>query len=140
MEKKTILFVDDEQAMLNTYKRAFFKEPYELLVAQDGQQALGIMKEHDVHILATDMQMPGMSGLELIEVAMKKFPQAVRILVSGQPCLDPQDVSNMVQALHRGDIFKFVAKSADVVDEVKQAVQEAAEHVDDTSMPKASVV
>src|SRR5665811_2320567 len=100
MKKKTILFVDDEQAMLNSYQRAFIGEPYELLLAQSAYQALDMMKEHDVHILASDLQMPGMSGLELFEVARKEFPRTVWILVSGQPSLDPHDISSMVQALH----------------------------------------
>jgi exonuclease V gamma subunit len=55
-----------------------------------------------------------------------KIPPS-RLLVSGHPHLDPQDISNMVQAIHRGDIFKFVAKTPDIMDAIKQAIREAIE-------------
>lgn len=137
MKKKTVLFVDDEPAMLNTYRRAFHAEPYELLFAPNGQAALDIMNERHVDIIASDVQMPGISGLELIEVVQREFPQVMRILVSGQPTLDSQDVSNMVQAMHRGDIFRFVAKSHTAVDGLKEAIRDAAEQLGDTVLAEA---
>ena len=67
MEKpKTILFVDDDQAMLNSLRRAVFDEPYETLFTTSGQEALQIMQGQEIDIVVSDMQMPGMGGQELL--------------------------------------------------------------------------
>jgi len=139
MQEKTVLFVDDQQTVLNACKQAFLDEPYQVLLAQNGQQGLDMLEECDVHVLVSDVLLPGMSGLELVKVARKKFPQTVLILMSGQPRLGPQDISSIVQALHRCDIFRFVAKCPDDMDAIKQAVRDAIERVDDTCLARASV-
>ena len=139
MAQTSGMFVDAGPAMLDTYPRAFHAARYQLLFAPYGQPALAVMNEQHVDILATDIQMPGISGLELIEVVQREFPQIMRILVSGQPSLNSQDISNMVQAVHRGDIFRFVAKSPTAVDGLKEAVRDAATHMGDPRTFRAPV-
>ena len=129
MFDRTVLFVDDDQNMLNAYKRAFFGESYQLLFAQSGTEALELMATNSVQVLTVDVCMPGMSGLELIQVTKEKFPHIVPILISGQPNLDSTDVSNMVKSLHKGDIFRFVAKSASLQDATKDAIREAFDYI-----------
>ena len=71
MKEITILFVDDEQSVLNSLKRCLIKEPYQKLFARSGQDALEAMAKEPVQIIVSDMKMPGMSGLALLEQVKK---------------------------------------------------------------------
>lgn len=130
MFEKTVLFVDDDKSMIHAYKRAFLAEPYRLLFANNGTEALEIMAENPVHVLAVDVCMPGMSGLELIQTTKEKFPYIVPILISGQPNLDSRDVSTLVKSLHKKDIFRFVAKSVGMQDATREAIREAFDYIE----------
>ncbi len=134
MSEKIVLFVDDDEAMLHSYKRALLEEPYQLLFAQSGAEALETMAENPVQVLAVDVCMPGMSGLELIQITKERFPHVVPILISGQPNLESQDVSSMVKSLHKKDIFRFVAKSMGIQGATKEAIQEAFAYIEAESV------
>lgn len=121
-EKPTILFVDDEPALLNALRRAFAEDEFSSLFAEDGPGALELLTDNSVQVVVADMQMPGMSGLELHRQIKARFPQVVRVLLSGYPNPDPADVSEMVKAVHRGDIFQFIAKGADMLETVREVV------------------
>ena len=75
MKKKTVLFVDDEQMILNSLERGLLDEPYNKLFATSAKQALEIMEQNEVHVLVTDMRMPETSGLELLRITKQKFPK-----------------------------------------------------------------
>lgn len=125
--KPIILFVDDEEALLNALRRAYFEADFKSLFATDGSGALKLLEEQSVQVVVADMQMPDMSGLELHRQIRARFPTVIRVLLSGYPNPDPGDVSDMVQALHRGDIFRFVAKDADMLETVQEVVNLALE-------------
>ena len=82
MKKRTVLFVDDEEHILNFLKNSLSEEPYELLFANGGQQALEILKQQDVHVIVADVRMPEMSGLELLRIVKKNYPHIVRMALS----------------------------------------------------------
>ena len=64
---ETILVVDDEKNYLLVLKELLADEGYEVLTAQSGGSALTLLSETDLDLVITDMKMPGMSGLELLE-------------------------------------------------------------------------
>jgi PAS domain S-box-containing protein len=68
-----ILLVDDEPELLESFKDFFDQMPYSYVIRTSscGENALEIMKKHKIDILITDIRMPGMSGLELIDKAKK---------------------------------------------------------------------
>ncbi|MHC4735311.1 MAG: response regulator [Planctomycetota bacterium] len=80
MEKRTVLFVDDEEKILRSLKRGLMDEPYESLFANSGQEALEILKQKEVHVLVTDMRMPEMSGLDLLRIVKKEYPHIIRMV------------------------------------------------------------
>lgn len=129
-KNKTILFVDDEPLFLDSMKWDFESEDYELLFAQDGQVAHTLLEENHVDILVVDTQMPGMSGLQLIDSIAAQYPHMIRILLSGQPHMSKQECSGIVQTLNSGGIFRFVPKSANLSQDIKTAVREAEASLD----------
>ena len=125
MKKRTVLFVDDDQAMLNSLRRAFLDEPYETLFTTSGHEALQIMQREEIDIVVSDMKMPGMGGQELLNTIQEQYPQIIRILFSGQPSIRQEEISTLVQTINQGDIFKFIGKTINMNADVKNAIQEA---------------
>jgi DNA-binding NtrC family response regulator len=121
-EKRTILFVDDEVRLLRSMERGLLDEPYHLLFAESGEQALRILAKHEVHVLVTDMRMPEMTGLELLKVVKEQYPHIVRIVLSGYT-----QVSTLLAAINQGEIFRFITKPWRMEEDFKPAVREAVE-------------
>ncbi len=100
-----VLFVDDEYMILSSLKRSLIHEPYEKYYANSAEEALKIMEEVAIGVLVTDMKMPGINGLELLKRVKEKYPDVVKIVLSGYTSL-PQ----VLVTVNQGDIFKFIAK------------------------------
>jgi CheY-like chemotaxis protein len=62
MEKRTVLFVDDEENVLTSLKRGLLDEPYNTLFARSGKEALEVLAESPVHVIVTDMRILTSSG------------------------------------------------------------------------------
>ncbi len=79
-----IIFVDDEQMILRAIRRVLFRSSYECSYFESGQEALDYMRENGaVDMVITDMMMPGMDGLELLQQVRKICPAAFRGMLSG---------------------------------------------------------
>ncbi|MGB0937239.1 MAG: HDOD domain-containing protein [Colwellia sp.] len=78
-----VLFVDDEMMILNGIKRALFKSGWKILLANSGADALKLFEEQSIDFIVSDMRMPQMTGLELLEIVAQKSPRTVRIILSG---------------------------------------------------------
>jgi Predicted signal transduction protein len=80
---KRILFVDDETQILRSITRLFMDTEYEVLTAESGAEALDILESEQVDVIVSDMKMPKMTGYELLSQVKKRFPNIVRIILSG---------------------------------------------------------
>ena len=80
---KRILFVDDETQILRSITRLFMDTEYEVLTAESGAEALDILETEQVDVIVSDMKMPKMTGYELLSQVKKRFPNIVRIILSG---------------------------------------------------------
>jgi response regulator RpfG family c-di-GMP phosphodiesterase len=82
-EKKKILYVDDEEINLMIFRHNLANK-YNILTAEHGHHALDIMHDHqDINHVITDLRMPEMSGLELVEEARKYFQDKKYFLLTG---------------------------------------------------------
>jgi DNA-binding NtrC family response regulator len=79
---RRLLIVDDEPDMLDFLDRVFRRE-YEVLRAQSVEEALVRLDGGPLDVIVTDRRMPRRSGLELLEIASQRQPQAVRVLLTG---------------------------------------------------------
>jgi DNA-binding NtrC family response regulator len=77
-----LLIVDDEPDMLDFLDRVFRRE-YEVVRAQSVEEALTQFESGSFDVIVTDRRMPRRSGLELLELAAERQPQAVRVLLTG---------------------------------------------------------
>ena len=79
-----ILLVDDDEAVRETSAEMLQELGYTVVQATNGQAALGVLDRRDgVEVMVTDVRMPGMSGLELSDIAARRFRDVRVILISG---------------------------------------------------------
>lgn len=79
-----ILFVDDEQNVLDGIQRSLFDSDWDIETANSGRQALECFEEGAFDVIVSDMRMPGMGGEELLGEIEAKYPDTVRVVLSGQ--------------------------------------------------------
>ena len=125
MEKRTVLFVDDEKKILTSLKRGLLDEPYETLFANSGKEALEILMREEVHVIVTDMRMPEMTGLELLRIIKKDYPQIVRMVLSGYT-----QISTLLTAINQGEVYKYITKPWKLEEDFKPSIREAIDYYD----------
>ncbi len=79
-----LLVVDDDEAIREIISAMLTEQGYEIVTAEDGQQALELLPQFRPHLVVTDMRMPRMSGDELVRIMRESFPQLPIIVVSGE--------------------------------------------------------
>jgi two-component system NtrC family sensor kinase len=105
-EQIRILFVDDEKNVLRSLERTFLDEEYEILTASSGGEGLSILENvSPVQVVISDYRMPEMNGVDFLREVCKKWPDTVRIVLSGYA-----DSASIVSAINEGEIYKFIPK------------------------------
>jgi two-component system response regulator AtoC len=105
--KVPVLVVDDEPDNLDAIRFNFGKS-FSLLPAGSGEEALALVKQHDIGVIVTDQRMPRMTGLELLKAAREIRPDAVGIIVTAFT-----DVDVLIEAINLGRIYRYVTKPWD---------------------------
>jgi len=103
-DKISVLYVDDEENNLFSFK-ATFRIKYQVHTAISGEEALKILDNKPVQIIITDQRMPEMTGVEFLEKVLVKYPDPMRILLTGYA-----DMGAVVDAVNKGKIFHYLAK------------------------------
>jgi FixJ family two-component response regulator len=116
-----VLFVDDEEFVLNAIQRHFLDEDYQLHTATSGRAALALLETTPCDVVVSDFRMPQMNGGEFLREVCHRWPETVRIVLSGYA-----DISAVISAINDGAIFKFVTKPWHE-NELRDAVREAVE-------------
>jgi response regulator RpfG family c-di-GMP phosphodiesterase len=101
----TILFVDDEKNILSSLKRLFRPLIDKILIAESGAEALDILNTEPVDVIVSDMRMPEMDGAQFLEQAAKKYPDTIRILLTGYA-----DITSTIDAVNKGSIYRYISK------------------------------
>ncbi|TCD48538.1 SpoIIE family protein phosphatase [Chlorobium sp. N1] len=100
-----VLFVDDEQDSLFAIKRFLRSEDYTTHFARSAEEAFEQCEEYNISVVVSDLRMPGTSGLELIESLQARYPEMIRIILSGT-----EDIGMIIETINSGRIFRFIPK------------------------------
>ncbi|MDP3843265.1 MAG: response regulator [Oxalobacteraceae bacterium] len=108
LKQPTILCVDDEPNILSSLRRLFRTKGYRVLVAESGDAGLQVLATETVDLVISDMRMPEMDGAHFLELVRGRWPDTIRILLTGYA-----DVSSIIEAINRGEIYRYIAKPWD---------------------------
>ncbi len=101
-----LMIVDDEPGVLSALRRVFrLERNYEVLVAHDAADALRQMEGTAVHLVISDYMMPGMSGAEFLKCVKQRYPDTIRIMLTGHA-----DTGAVMGAINEGAVYKFILK------------------------------
>ena len=124
-EFRRILYVDDEQPNLTVFEAAF-EDDYEVHLAESGAEALDVLaREPAIQLLITDMRMPGMSGVQLLENVIPRHPNIIRMILTGYT-----DIESVVQAVNQGQVYQYITKPWDE-DHLRVVLDRALDHHDE---------
>ena len=96
-EKKSILIVEDDKAIIKSLKDILQSEGYSVDTAENGQEAIQKSKEKFFNMALLDIKLPDMEGTKLLVTMHENLPKMVKIMITGYP-----SVENAVEALNRG--------------------------------------
>ncbi len=103
MKKKSILIVDDEKNTREGLARALTRQ-YEVAVAEDGKTALDILSSKHVDMMLSDIRMPGMDGMTLMQRALARQGDLICVLLTAYGSIE-----TAVEAMKRG-AYDFLTK------------------------------
>ncbi|HAX76612.1 MAG TPA: fused response regulator/phosphatase [Cyanobacteria bacterium UBA11372] len=119
--KLKLMVVDDEPDNLDLLYRTFRRD-FQVYKAESGPSALELLdKQGEMAIIISDQRMPQMNGTEFLGRTVDRFPDTIRILLTGYT-----DVEDLVDAINSGQVFKYITKPWNPA-ELKAVVQQAAE-------------
>ena len=103
--KPTVLLVDDEESILNSLRRLLRSQPYNVLLATSGAQALEILAQQPIDLVMSDARMPNMDGATLLANVHLHYPHTTRIMLTGYA-----DPSAIIKAINEGQIHRYISK------------------------------
>ena len=102
--KPAILYVDDEQANLIVFKKAFETE-FLVKTCASAQEALAIVEKEHFPLIVSDQRMPGMTGIELCEKLVLASPQSVRMILTAYT-----ETQMLLDAINKGHVHDYIVK------------------------------
>lgn len=119
MRQARILIVDDEENIINSLKRLFRKESYQVFTADSGEGGLDVLEREEVDLIISDLKMPSMNGIEFLAKAKKIRPETLRIMLTGHA-----DLKSVLDAIDKGEVYRFLLKPWNN-DELKMSIKQA---------------
>lgn len=100
-----VLIVDDEESILRSVQRLLRNQPYEVVTAGGAKEAIAIFERETVHLVMADHRMPGRTGVELLREIRDRWPETIRIILSGYT-----EVKAIIGAVNDGEVYKYFTK------------------------------
>lgn len=104
-EKHKILWVDDDQEILDSAARLFRSQPWTLVAVGSAKEARDLLVRETFAVAVADQRLQAASGIDILEFAKDKSPATSRILLTGRV-----ETSVIEEAVNRGHVFRFIAK------------------------------
>ncbi|MFP4580759.1 MAG: HDOD domain-containing protein [Candidatus Sumerlaeia bacterium] len=99
--KKRILFVDDEERVLEAIRRMMrpMRKEWDVEAVNSGKKALEILENEKFDVIVSDIKMPGMDGAQLLDLVRRKYPGIARVVLSGHA--DKEVIIKLVGTVHQ---------------------------------------
>jgi two-component system, probable response regulator PhcQ len=117
-----ILLVDDEPHVTDALSRHFTKKGFHVLKATSAAEAFQLLERRRVDVVVSDERMPGESGSAFLARVRERFPNTIRIILTGQASLDAA-----VRAINEGEVYRFFFKPCNPTDLIF-TIQQALDH------------
>jgi DNA-binding NtrC family response regulator len=101
----TVLLVDDEAPIVAALRRTLRGRGYKIVGVTSPAEALEVLAREPIDLVISDIDMPGMSGLDLVARVRREYPSSVRILLTGRGTLDAA-----LRAINVGEVHRFLTK------------------------------
>jgi diguanylate cyclase (GGDEF)-like protein/PAS domain S-box-containing protein len=108
MECPSVLLVDDNEDDIFLLQRALLGEGYRITTAASPQAGFAALAQQRADIIISDHRMPGMSGVQFLNVVKKMYPDSVRIIAT-----DTSDVGMLIDVVNNAAIHRFLSKGWD---------------------------
>lgn len=118
LEQENILIVDDDVHILELLQRHLQALNFHAYKAVSVKEAMAILKDQSIDLLITDLQMPGVDGLQLVKYVSEHFPEIPKLAVTGYPSID-----GALNAMKSG-VMDYLIKPF-TKEELKNAVQKS---------------
>ncbi len=102
---RAVLLVDDDKNFLSGLVRALNKQPFQIFTAQNGEDAIWLLKTREIDVIVADERIPGLSGSELMAWVAKNCPEVMRIVLTGHAKLE-----TTIRAINKTDVYRFFTK------------------------------
>jgi DNA-binding NtrC family response regulator len=106
----SILLVDDEPHVTEALSRHLSKH-YQIFMASSAAEAYGILANQAIDVVVSDERMPGESGSEFLASVRRRYPDSIRMILSGQASL-----AAAVRAINEGEVYRFFLKPCNPID------------------------
>jgi signal transduction histidine kinase len=126
-----VLFIDDEQSIIEGVQRLFWREPYGIIATSSLDKARAVLIEEKIKVVVSDYRMPEISGVKFLREVKEMYPDVVKILFTGYT-----DFSAAEEAINIGEVYRFISKpwkTAELLSTIRQSI----EHYDLITSAKA---
>ncbi|TGU74024.1 response regulator [Geomonas terrae] len=116
-----ILFVDDNKLILQASVDLFKQKGIDLLTAGNAEEALELFRHHEIAVVVSDNQMPGMSGLDFLTELRHVSPDTVKVLISSYV-----DLATALAAINNSEVYRYLLKpwkEQEILDVVQEGLK-----------------
>jgi signal transduction histidine kinase len=118
--RHTLLVVDDETNVIQSLQD-LLRRDYQVFGATSARDGLGLLRQHEMHIVLSDQRMPQTNGIEFLRQVRADHPEAIRLLCTGYA-----DIKAVIDAINEGHVFRYITKPWDP-DELLTVLHQAGE-------------
>lgn len=115
-----VLLVDDEVRSQDAMRRTL-DEDFRILCASSAEEARALLERHEAAVILCDQRMPGLTGVEFLREVRERWPETVRIVISGYT-----DSEDIIRGINEAGIYQYILKPW-VPDHLLQTVRQAVE-------------
>lgn len=106
IENRKILYIDDEKELLNSFKSLMRKENLQIHTLNESIKVNELLNsEGPFAVILSDQRMPEYDGVKVLEIVKEKFPETIRVLVTGYA-----DHNDTIRAINTGGITSYISK------------------------------